>query len=187
MECVVIDKFSKTDVKMKSVVITLLIVAVLILLLYRPDKQVLDDTEENMAETSRTIAEIHTRITALIEFMGPSDKIANALRQKYAFNTISEAVIQAGYSSYTVDKSRIHLCMRTRDTERKIYDVNTLMYVVLHELAHLVSVSVGHTDEFKDIFRHLVVKAIDAGLYTRVDYSVKNIDYCGLTLKTSIV
>ena len=85
-----------------------------------------------------------------------------------------------------VDKKNIHLCLRSRDEKREIYDINTLMYVVLHELAHVISTEIGHGEEFKRIFKTLVQDAISIEIYKYVDYSKNNVDYCGMILKTNI-
>ena len=52
-----------------------------------------------------------------------------------------------------------------------------LTYVLIHELAHCISSSIGHTEEFHDNFDMLLKKAENMGLY---DSSIPPIDnYCG--------
>ena len=46
-------------------------------------------------------------------------------------------------------------------------DVAASTYVLLHELAHVASVSIGHTAEFWNNMEYLVQKAIEAGIYAR--------------------
>ena len=69
----------------------------------------------------------------------------------------------------------------------ELYDINTMMYVAVHELAHVVSESIGHTVEFKLNFADLLKKAIEIGVYEYVDYSKKPIDYCGIPLSVNIL
>lgn len=151
---------------------------------------VLKDEKEMMTEASNTLSIIHSRIATLVRYLKEHDashNVVDALESKYVRGVISEAVIQAGSTSYTIDKTSIHVCLRSRDDERQIYDINTLMYVVLHEMSHLVSTSVGHNQEFKKIFRYLVSNAIKANVYTYVDYSKNNVHYCGMNLTTNIL
>ena len=68
--------------------------------------------------------------------------------------------------SFTEDKIRTYMCLR--DEQGNYYDDNMLMYVAIHELAHVNSKSVDpdhKTDEFKDNFKLLLKKAEDLGLY----------------------
>ena len=43
--------------------------------------------------------------------------------------------------------------------------MNTLMYVALHELAHVVNSTHGHDDEFKKNFAKLLERATQLGIY----------------------
>jgi predicted SprT family Zn-dependent metalloprotease len=87
----------------------------------------------------------------------------------------------------------MHICLRTRDKEENIYDINTLMYVVLHELSHLCNYDKygnpiqGHGIEFKNIFRFLVEESIKLDIYTHVDYTINPKEYCGIMISTSIL
>ena len=72
--------------------------------------------------------------------------------------------LQEGDSSYTENKAVITLCIKDPETKR-YYDMNTIMYVALHELGHMVTKSHGHQDEFKDKFATLLKKAAIIGVY----------------------
>lgn len=65
--------------------------------------------------------------------------------------------------SYTLDKKLIHLCKVNEHGE--MYDENQLSLVMIHELAHTLCQSAGHTDEFYAIFNDLLAKATAQGLY----------------------
>ena len=72
--------------------------------------------------------------------------------------------LREGNSAYTENKRTITLCLKNPDT-KKYYDLNTIMYVALHELAHVVSVTQGHNDEFKKNFSILLREASRIGIY----------------------
>jgi hypothetical protein len=62
-----------------------------------------------------------------------------------------------------------------------------MMYVAIHELAHIASDSVGHTDEFKRNFADLLKKGIEIGVYRYIDYNKEPVEYCGIKLTKSIL
>ena len=66
--------------------------------------------------------------------------------------------------SYTINKDRIYLCIK--DKNGKYYPLNMLVYVLCHEVAHLLNKKdVGHTEEFHRIFDELLEKAVECGAY----------------------
>ena len=83
-------------------------------------------------------------------------------------------------TSYTKDKSVIYLCMRNPKTNQ-FYSYNTLMYVLLHEIAHTESVTYStdkHNDEFVSNFDAILSNAIDLGIYD-ANTSLPPV-YCGV-------
>ncbi len=72
--------------------------------------------------------------------------------------------IQEGNSAFTENKEMITMCLQDPKT-KKYYDMNTLTYVALHELAHVVNSTHGHDDEFKKNFAKLLERATQLGIY----------------------
>ena len=66
-----------------------------------------------------------------------------------------------------------------------LIEMNTLMFVALHELAHVMTKSIGHTDEFWNNFRFLLKHAIANGLYIKQDFKNKPVKYCGTMITDS--
>ena len=52
----------------------------------------------------------------------------------------------------------------------KLIDENTLAFVAIHELGHVMTESVGHTKEFWQNFKFLLKDAVKLGIYKPVDY-----------------
>ena len=92
-------------------------------------------------------------------------------------------------TTYTLDKGKfMAFCMGSRESLLpSLYPLNTLMYVAVHELAHIASISIGHTDEFKENFADLLKIAINIGVYSYIDYSKQPVEYCGINLSKSIL
>lgn len=153
---------------------------------------------EYLQNSADVLADINKRIKMLISHLlktatPETQNFVEILNKNYNHSVLSEAALDNRYTTYTIDKQSMHICLRTRDTQQKLYDINILMYVILHELAHLCNYHknglpiVGHGPEFKKIFKHLVEKAIEIGVYEYQDFVRKPKEYCGLVINTSIV
>jgi len=89
--------------------------------------------------------------------------------------------IKVGNKSFTEDKAAITLCI-TNPKTGEYYDMNTLMYVTLHELSHVVTKASGehsHADEFKENFSNLLKEASAKGIYNPSQRIPES--YCGTT------
>lgn len=90
-------------------------------------------------------------------------------------------------TSYAVNKGEeVVFCLHSKNTN-KLHDINLLMYVAIHEMAHMACPEVGHGDLFKKIFNFMTLTAIDLKIYTKIDFELNNQEYCGMMLTTSIV
>ena len=98
-------------------------------------------------------------------------------------NNIVESEKNNKYTSYSINKGeKTVYCMRSRDDKNELVKLNTMMFVALHELAHTMSKSIGHTKEFWDNFRILLRNAIKLNIYKRVNYNEKPVKYCGVEI-----
>ena len=71
------------------------------------------------------------------------------LKKNYRPNNITESSPGNKYTSYSINKGdKIVFCLRSKDGSNKLEDINTMMFVAIHELAHLMTKSIGHTTEF---------------------------------------
>lgn len=78
-------------------------------------------------------------------------------------NVMSDINLYKGDKSYTINKEKVYLCLN--DENSNYYSSNMLIYVLAHEISHVLSESVGHTEEFHNIFENLLVELTDAGIY----------------------
>ena len=100
---------------------------------------------------------------------------------------IYENIPESDLTSYTINKGEeLGICLKSKVTGN-FHDINLLMYVAIHEMAHMACPEIGHDDLFKKIFFFLTEEAIDMGLYIKVDYQINNMEYCGMVLSSSIV
>jgi predicted Zn-dependent protease with MMP-like domain len=143
--------------------------------------------KEDSKEAADLIAKIKQRIITLIEHMektfGISDERVANLKNNFRPDRLKEGVSTPGYTSYSVNKGeQIVLCLRNKD---ELVDINTMMFVVLHEMAHLASVSIGHTEEFWNNFRWILEESINIGIYVKQDFEKKSVEYCGMDITSS--
>lgn len=81
-----------------------------------------------------------------------------------------------GDKSYTINKQKIFLCLR--DEKKEYYPLNMMVYVCLHEVAHILNdKDIGHTEAFHEKFDELLKKATELGMYNPNIPVIKN--YCG--------
>ena len=100
---------------------------------------------------------------------------------------IYEADINSNSTSYSVNKGEeLVFCLRSK-RNKQMHNINLLMYVAIHEISHIACPEIGHTPLFKNIFSFFTNKAIELGLYKLHDYSLDPVEYCGMTLNSSIV
>jgi hypothetical protein len=95
---------------------------------------------------------------------------------------IFETLPSSTLTAYSENKGeKIAICLnKDGNKDGKTYiDKNTLTYVALHELAHLMTVSIGHKKEFWENFKYLLKQSELCGIYTPIDYTKQNQKYCG--------
>ncbi len=106
------------------------------------------------------------------------DDIARLIKN-YNPDAISENTPDSAYTAYSENKGqKIVFCLRSKKTNQLV-DLNTMMFVGLHELTHLMTKSIGHNPEFWDNFRIILRISIRTGNYDCKDYNVESKDYCG--------
>lgn len=90
-------------------------------------------------------------------------------------------------TSFSVNKGEeIAFCLKSKKTGM-IHDINLMMYVALHEMAHIACPEMGHGELFKRIFRFLTETAIEIGIYKMDNYSENPVEYCGMMLSSNIL
>ena len=123
-----------------------------------------------------------------VETLNIIDKRFN---NKYSYKMLSEGISSNGITSYSINKKQIVYCLRNK-TNDEIENIETLMYVTLHELTHVLSDSVvrehehSSNKEFMSLFDYLLKSANKIGVYKYVDYKLNPISYCGITISNTI-
>jgi len=110
----------------------------------------------------------------------PKDDRCQRVAFKFKPNNLSEGADNTKYTSYSVNKGeRVIFCLRQRDEDQKLVDHNTMLFVALHELAHIMTKSIGHTPEFWENFKFILEESIKIGVYRHQKFHIKPEKYCG--------
>lgn len=144
-----------------------------------PDKQAAADLLAQIRKHLETL-------TKHLEKMAPQDPRTHRLVMNFQPSKIQEGVESSKHTSYSVNKGeKIVFCLRSKDNKKELVELNTMMFVALHELAHICTESVGHTEEFWANFRWILEEAINIGIYVEQDFKTKPQPYCGITITDS--
>lgn len=141
-----------------------------------PDKQ----------EAADLLANIRQRLEKTVLHLQENfqeDERTDRLLKNFRSDKLSEGSENSKYTSYSINKGeKIVLCLRSRDKDKKLVDLNTMTFVALHELAHLATLSIGHTKEFWDNFKWILKEAIKIKIYNYQDFNSKPEGYCGIQI-----
>ena len=129
------------------------------------------------------IQDINSIVKWCISNNYPTNEIARRLEYNWKHVKMYETNFR-DQVAYVVDKNRsFYLCGSTPSGNTE--DANTMRFVVLHELAHMMSESYGHNDEFLTNFRKILSVAVKLKIYIPVNYSKYPVNYCGTTITQS--
>lgn len=141
-------------------------------------------------QSANILSRININILKLISYIRSKNVQPEYASRLYSFNphSLEENILDID-TSYTLNKgSYVVFCLSPRESySNKTYDINTLMYVAIHELAHIVTISIGHTPEFTKNFKSLLKYAVEANIYKLVDYSKNPEEYCGISINKNIL
>ena len=113
-----------------------------------------------------------------------NDERTKRLEKKFNPKKIMETLPTSKYTAYSENKGeKLAFCLdKKKDNSSTLIDLNTLTFVALHELSHVCSVSIGHTDEFWKNFKFILIEAEKINIYKPEDYKNNNKDYCGMEI-----
>ena len=189
----------------ESILISIIIIFLYILYIIKKNRLTLVETnnskfmvynDENRIKSAKLLATLVDRMYKLRNYLINNKKkyeeyeeYINLLETNLNTErtTIYENIPDSNLTSYTINKGEeLGFCLKSKITG-KFHDINLLMYVAIHEMAHIACPEIGHDELFKNIFMFLTIEAINMGLYKKTDYESNNVEYCGMILSSSIV
>jgi predicted metal-dependent hydrolase len=144
-----------------------------------PDKQ----------QAADMLARLRIKLQEIVDTMAkkyPDDDAVLRMKEKFNPDNITEAGKNNKYTSYSINKGeKIVFCLRQKTAGEELVDENTITFVAIHELGHIMTKSVGHTEEFWDNFKRLLKEAIIIGVYRQENYTKDPKEYCGIQVTDS--
>lgn len=127
-------------------------------------KKQLCDYLENKLKNNSIKSKFRTSVKRLLD---NKDVILEEVAKKYE-----------GEAAYSVNKGeRIGICLKNKNG--KYENRNTMAFVLMHELAHIMTSEYKHNKNFWDNMAYLIENSIGAKLYKHVEYSKQPENYCG--------
>ena len=139
-------------------------------------------------DAANMLADISDKLTKLVEHVVKNDPDRDGVRQlKRNFNSrnIIENSPGGQYTAYSVNKGeQLALCLRDAKDDTFI-ELNLVIFVAIHEIAHVMTDEVGHTSKFWDNMKYLLEEGSKINIYVPEDYSKTPKTYCGLEINSS--
>lgn len=146
------------------------------------EHEVLDTV--NCAAAADMIATLEANVRELLvrcEAIVPGDKRFANIRSKWSGKLVE--IDGTDNIAYSMGKSDVSMCVRRSDGTVENY--NDLMFVLLHELAHIANDTYGHDDKFWKTFKFVLEVADKTGVYTFQDYGRESVTVCGKVISTT--
>jgi len=141
---------------------------------------------EKLELAANLLAEVTQKMKDMVAYMKnthPKDPRTIRLVEGFNPKKISETLPTSELTAYSENKGeKIAFCLNTKKENNKLIDLNTLTFVALHELSHIMTESIGHKQEFWQNFKFLLQNAKTSGIYDPVDYKKNPQEYCGMTI-----
>ena len=133
------------------------------------------------------LAELSNKVDILVTYMKqnqlPDRETADRLYNRWRKCKLRETSSSEKSAAYTVNKGEeMRICIRK---DGHMEDPNTSMFVILHELAHVASITFGHDANFRENFSYITHLAAKLGLYEPQDFAKNSVEYCGVEINTS--
>jgi hypothetical protein len=143
----------------------------------------------NRNHAANTLAKLISSAKLLINNLSlkyPKKPEVIRLQEKFKPYNMQEAPHEKNSTSYTINKGQeVHLCIRQKNENKTFHSHNLLMFVMLHELAHIMSKTIGHNHEFMENFKFLLEEAKEIGIYVPVNFKDTPAQYCGIEVTSN--
>ena len=136
------------------------------------------------------LATVTTKCKDLVDYVNekyPNDPNVQRLVKGFNPKKISETLPNSELTAYSENKGeKIAFCLnKKKEDNNNLIDIDTLTFVAIHELSHIMTLSIGHKQEFWQNFKFLLENAKSANIYDPVDYKKSPKEYCGMTISDS--
>ena len=147
----------------------------------------------NKEKAVQLMAAVRANLVKLHEYYRDTPNVAQdppvaMFVSRFSPDVFCENDMQSPDTSYSENKGqKIVVCLRdkTNAPSYPLVPQNTVMFVMLHEMAHLMTETIGHTQEFWINFKRILGDAVQLGIYQPENYAQHPVKYCGMTITDS--
>lgn len=133
------------------------------------------------------LANVTKKCKMLVTYMKekhPEDDRVKKLVNVFNPKSINETLPTSELTAYSENKGeKIAFCLNTKKKGDKLIDIDTLTFVAIHELSHVMTTSIGHKQDFWKNFKFLLENAKNANIYQPINYKKEPREYCGMTIR----
>ena len=142
---------------------------------------------KEVAKAADLLAKTTVKCKALVDYVGkkhPDNEGCKRLVANFNPKQIMETLPTSEFTAYSENKGqKIAFCLNIKkENNNNMIDAETLMFVAIHEISHVMTKSIGHKNEFWDNFKFLLENAKEAGIYQPVDYKKSPQEYCSMKI-----
>jgi len=141
---------------------------------------------EKINDAADLLATVTGKCNKMVQYMKekyPNDPRVKKLVEGFNPKKINETLPTSELTAYSENKGeKIAFCLNRTKNSTTLIDINTLTFVALHELSHVMTTSIGHKQEFWQNFKFLLENAKTAGIHNPVDYKKEKKEYCGMSI-----
>ena len=134
------------------------------------------------------LAKVTNKCKELVVYVGEKykdkgDERVRLLVENFDPKRVSETLPTSEFTAYSENKGeKIAFCLNRKKEGGQLIDLNTLTFVAIHELAHVMTKEEGHKLVFWQNFKFLLENAKEANIYQPVNYKQSPKEYCGMKI-----
>ena len=142
---------------------------------------------EQVDAAANLLAEVTEKCKKIVTYLKnkyPEDDRVKRLVSGFNPKKVNETLPTSELTAYSENKGeKLAFCLNTaKNAGDNLIDINTLTFVALHELSHIMTESIGHKQEFWQNFKFILQKSKEANIYDPIDYKKKPQEYCGIKI-----
>jgi len=142
---------------------------------------------KRITDAANLLAKVTTKCQELVDYMNNNHEDKPCVKRLVkGFNSdkIMETLPTSSYTAYSENKGeKVAFCLNQKKQDNEnLIDEHTLTFVAIHELAHIMTESIGHKSDFWTNFKFLLDNAKEANIHNPVDYKKKPQEYCGMKI-----
>ncbi len=140
-----------------------------------------------LKEAADLLAKVTDKCKQLVEHVKqkyPDDELVQKLAKGFRPEKITETLPTSKHTAFSENKGKkIAFCLnKEKHNNDSLIDEQTLTFVAIHELAHVMTKSIGHKRDFWENFKFLLEEAKESNIYQPVDYKASPQRYCGMDI-----